>query len=317
MFLDTKEVCMKAKKWINPLIIFVLFIVLILIGTFLDLQISKTIADLNFGEYYSKNYFGLVFEVIGELPVYILACCCALIIMLNINYKNKNLDLIVKLTFYILACGAMFLVFFKAFGYVFKHMDMKSFLYEPYILTVFAFFAFSITMLIYLILKKLDVATLQKLLIFAIFAILVISISNAITQSLKPIFTRERFRTMKLLNDSNFSGYTPWYIPNTNIVDIAGIGSDAFKSFPSGHATSAASLVCLLFLFDLFPNLRTKTKKVILYLGVISWIVLVAISRIVMGAHYFSDVVFGYFITIFSFLFFRYLYRRKFNINQE
>lgn len=304
---------MKTKKWINPLVIFLLFLALVLIGTFFDLQISKAIADLNFGEYYSKNYFGLTFEVIGELPVYILACCCALIILLNINYKNKNLSFFVKLIFFILASGAMFLVFFKAFGYIFKHMDMKSYLYEPYVISVFIFFSLVITILIYLLLKKLDASTIQQLLYFAIFSILVIAVSNAITQSLKPIFTRERFRTMKYLNDSTFSGYTPWYLINKTITEVAGIGSDAFKSFPSGHATSAASLICLLFLFDLFPKLKTKRKKLVLYISVFLWISIVAISRIVMGAHFFSDVVFGAFITIFSFLFFRYLYRKRHN----
>ena len=302
---------MKTKRWIFPLVMFLVFIILVLIGTFFDLQISKSLADLQFGEYYSKNYFGLVFEVIGELPVYILACCCALIIMLNVNYKNKKINFFVKLIFYILACGAMFLLFFKAFGYVFKHINIKNFIYEPYILTIFIVFSFVITFLIFLIFKNLNATVLQKLLNFAILSILVIALSNAITQGLKPIFTRERFRTIKLLNDTSFSGYTPWYLPNKNIIDVVGIGSDAFKSFPSGHTTSGASLVCLLFLFDLFPNLKLKRNEIILNTTIILWIILVALSRIVMGAHYFSDVVFGGFITIFCYLFFRFLYFKK------
>ena len=46
------------------------FIVLVVIATFTDLWVSKVLADIKAGEYFSDNLFGVIGEVFGSFPIY-------------------------------------------------------------------------------------------------------------------------------------------------------------------------------------------------------------------------------------------------------
>ena len=80
---------------------------------------------------------------------------------------------------------------------------------------------------------------------------------------------------------------------------MGGLNGDDFKSFPSGHTASAA---CLLTGF-LIP-MKLSNKKWISYLTLsasVIYTVLIAVSRVCIGAHYASDVLFGFGITTICF----------------
>jgi membrane-associated phospholipid phosphatase len=101
-------------------------------------------------------------------------------------------------------------------------------------------------------------------------------------QLVKTLWGRVRFRDLDVL----YSQFTPWYQSQ---------GINGFDSFPSGHAAMGWMLLPLI----LFVNNNIKY----LLLGVICvWAVAVAISRVVIGAHYASDVLFGSFFIIFVFI---------------
>ncbi len=306
-----------AKKWLWLTSVALLYITAIILGSFFDLQISQALCDLEFGEYYSSNAFGVVFEVVGELPVYILAGVCFVILFLAINPKKKAWDVVAKTVLTILSIGAFFLVWFKGYTYIMRHIRGGEFNLQTHMLGLFVLFGAVLSYLTYFFMKKLKPQTIKKLMTFAILSLAVIALSNAITQGIKPIIDRTRFRAMKFVGDTEFSNFSQWYQINKNTFDIGGIGSDAFKSFPSGHTTSAASLICLLFLFPLFPGLNSKKNKLIVYPIIILWTALVAISRIVVGAHFFTDVVFGSLFTVLSFGMVYFIYkiivRKKFN----
>ena len=104
-------------------------------------------------------------------------------------------------------------------------------------------------------------------------------------QVTKFLWGRIRFRQL----DAVFSQFTPWYLPQ---------GITGFDSFPSGHAAMGWILLALLVLFD---NSKVWIKNVLLML-IFIWSVLLAYSRVVIGAHFGSDVLFGSFIIIFTFL---------------
>jgi membrane-associated phospholipid phosphatase len=70
---------------------------------------------------------------------------------------------------------------------------------------------------------------------------------------------------------------------------------DEFKSFPSGHTASAAYILTLITLKNVIPALRGQEK--ILTIAGFVWIILTAIARIVSGAHFLTDVTFGFLIT--------------------
>ncbi len=106
-------------------------------------------------------------------------------------------------------------------------------------------------------------------------------------QLVKIFWGRIRFRDL----DSVHSNFTNWYIPN---------GITGHESFPSGHA---AMVWMLLPLIILLPKKNKIAKN--FTVGVITaWGIAVPLSRLVIGAHYASDVLFGSFIMIISFLVF-------------
>ncbi|MBS6373138.1 MAG: phosphatase PAP2 family protein [Erysipelotrichaceae bacterium] len=76
------------------------------------------------------------------------------------------------------------------------------------------------------------------------------------------------------------AAFTPWYLPQ---------GVNGNKSFPSGHTTAASITLCL-FALPLFTKKRLSSWQTML--AVLSPIMM-ALSRMIMGAHYLSDTVFA------------------------
>ena len=107
-----------------------------------------------------------------------------------------------------------------------------------------------------------------------------------IATPLKIFWGRIRFRDLA----ENYSNFTPWYLPN---------GITGNDSFPSGHA-SMSFLMIVLFVF--FMD-KPFYKRIILKGLVISWGLAVCASRVVSGAHFTSDVLFGAMIMIVTYLF--------------
>ncbi len=106
-------------------------------------------------------------------------------------------------------------------------------------------------------------------------------------QLVKIFWGRIRFRDL----DSIHSNFTDWYIPN---------GINGNQSFASGHAAMAWMLLPLIIL------LPKKNKIVRIFTAglIVVWGIAVPLSRVVIGAHYASDVLFGSFVIIISFLVF-------------
>ncbi|WP_337866409.1 phosphatase PAP2 family protein [Ignavibacterium sp.] len=93
---------------------------------------------------------------------------------------------------------------------------------------------------------------------------------------LKLLWGRIRFRDF----NGDFSNFSAWYIPN---------GFNGNDSFPSGHAAMGWILISLFVLLaekSIFQ--RTAIKTII-----ITYALILCFSRIVAGAHFASDVLFG------------------------
>ena len=106
-----------------------------------------------------------------------------------------------------------------------------------------------------------------------------------IVQPIKHLWGRVRFRDL----DALYSNFTEWFIPN---------GINGNQSFPSGHAAMAWMILPLLILV---VN-KSKSMKVTLHIIIIFWGLAVSLSRVVIGAHYASDALFGAFIIVIVFL---------------
>lgn len=100
---------------------------------------------------------------------------------------------------------------------------------------------------------------------------------------LKLCWGRVRFRQLCTPDD-----FSPWFLPQ---------GVTGFVSFPSGHTANAA----LLFIVTLFvPYVKHRAAKWACYILPAVWTIVMAVSRVMIGAHYASDVLFGAAISVCS-----------------
>lgn len=82
---------------------------------------------------------------------------------------------------------------------------------------------------------------------------------------------------------SSESEFTEWYVIN---------GPDPYnKSFPSGHTASAFTFLPLFILIN--NKKMSKKLKVFLVFTVVGFGLYVAVSRVIIGKHYASDVLFS------------------------
>ena len=91
-------------------------------------------------------------------------------------------------------------------------------------------------------------------------------------------------------------GFTPWYIINGSSSKLAaalGVDSTFFSSFPSGHTAAAGICYSIMFLPAFIEKLNNKKTRWLFILVPTLITGLVAFSRICVGAHYMSDVLFG------------------------
>lgn len=116
--------------------------------------------------------------------------------------------------------------------------------------------------------------------IFAVTGIAVMAVQLLTLDVMKSVWGRVRFRD--LLKADSYEAFTPWYVIN---------GVNGNKSFPSGHTAGAG----MSYLMMLFPFVSEKWKKRAGLCVVVPMIytTIVGLTRLVMGAHYLSDITVG------------------------
>lgn len=119
----------------------------------------------------------------------------------------------------------------------------------------------------------------------ALFVFLSIGGAGILANVLKVIFGRYR---PHMLFDQNLYGFGFW-----------GFGYD-YASFPSGHATTVAALAFSLYV--IWP--RYKYVYLLLAIPVI-------FSRVILGSHFPTDVVFGSYLAIVATTYLKFLFERK------
>jgi membrane-associated phospholipid phosphatase len=114
-------------------------------------------------------------------------------------------------------------------------------------------------------------------------------------QVIKLFWGRVRFRD---LSPSHVE-FTPWFIPN---------GFTDNYSFPSGHAAMGWMFLPLLVLVK--GKKWSNPVKIITYVLVFGWGIFIALSRVIVGAHYASDVIFStFFAMMITVIFYKKLYK--------
>lgn len=318
-----KTLSLRAKTLLSLGLFAVLFATLAVLATFFDLQVSQLLTknSLAPGEYISSSGFALFFEAVGCVPFYIMPAIAATIAFWFFARKgNKGLYVVAALC--AVASVALYTLLFKdLFAYTAEYiganlaadsaavLQAKELAGSGYIKAICVVCAAAVTGGVIALWKRVPRATNDKM-IWWVLAILCAAAFMLIVHFVKSPIGRVRFRTMNFVGDANFDLFTPWYVLNGKRVlverSIAGVvgstpdtkamlivASDTCKSFPSGHTFSAAMVYTLLALPYLDDKFNTKGAKLVLWIATVGFTGLVAISRIVAGAHYFSDVLFG------------------------
>lgn len=267
------------KKTISIfIIIFLLLMIFLALGD-TDYYLSKALIN-------KESVWANFFKIYGEVPAYLLLLISSTILfgirdkaspLKNISAHMIGIPFIAIFSFS-LACAPIYYI----------NKEINSELSIPFNLIIIGLLI-SITLLIIslLAIKKCDYDKLQQLKHVAILSIILIISEMILINILKVIWGRPRMRSIESID-----GFKKWY-------EITGPSpTEEFKSFPSGHTGNAFTII----VFNLYLSYLKNVNKKMILLFTLLWGTLVALSRIVIGAHFLSDVVVASYITIFIFL---------------
>ena len=262
------------KKFLDRRIYNLVLLWAVLAGyfTFTDLQISINFVDTSAGWANFLEKFG---EIPGLLVLYS-GTIISLLYFLSGTHQLRYLYLPVLLL------AATFLLSYFAVVLYHGITNNDSILKVNKLLIGGIFLIVNVITLYLLRNSRFEERTLEfasKSVLMGLFGYLII------IQPLKHIWGRVRFRCL----DTFYHDFTPWFLPN---------GFTGHESFPSGHAAMAWMLLPLLALVKNKNKIIQHTVLIVL----IIWGLVVPISRIVIGAHYASDVLFGACIIIVTYL---------------
>ena len=331
----------------------VLFIVLLVIASFFDKQITSALSswalpkqsgdtlDLtdgksisyHLGRLYSTSIFANAVELIGAFPLMLaLTAALAVIFWSAFRIKNKGGRITLQVVTVLIAFGY---IFYRGYGAFFPHLiesiigvqgynefhdSNKGACYAIFICGALVMCG-AIIPSFYVPFRQIKAETLSQMLRWSMATLLAILVSTILFEFvIKNLIVRERFRFIYALeqyqtvnfvdengiatsmsgvefSDKYFGGYKDWYVlASTHLPDkkIYFMYKDAIRSFPSGHSSSAATgLLCLFMLPLTVKACNTyKTKMCIWSICPILWIAVV-VGRMVAGAHYLSDTMFG------------------------
>ncbi len=254
----------------NGLVVFLisLWIFLAVIFGIFDLEISKNLVNQNSGwTQFLQDY--------GMIPGLLVILSGVYIYYSFIKTKSYVWSYIQKVVFFLVSSGLIFHLLVQLLGSIATNH-----------LIIFVIISFAISIIIFIALHLKNQVQSALVIIYAKVVVAVAFWGYVICiQGVKYFWGRVRFREL----DTAFSQFTPWYLPQ---------GFTGYDSFPSGHAAMGWVLLTLLILLS---NKKEWVKNLVFVL-IFIWGVILASSRVVIGAHFASDVLFGSFFIIMTFV---------------
>ena len=258
----------------------------LILGSFLDLSISQSIAD-------TSNVFGLIISVIAPTLGF-----CGLAFAGGGFFAfalKQEWKVWIKVLFYVLAVAALGIAtYFAGKEYFgpngFNNDDLKI---VGYIIAFVC--ALGAEVGGYFVFKDCKNKTAWVSLLI-IYVVLLLVLVGGIT-ILKAIMHRPRYRLVS-------QGVVPFHAwwercsdYDTYITSLGESFKEEFKSFPSGH-TGEAAILLVVSVFAPLAHDKLEKIQLPLFIGSGLFVLLVAFSRILVGAHYLSDVSFGALLTM-------------------
>ena len=257
----------------------------LVLGSFFDLQINQALFD-------RYNGFGLTISSFGMIPGYgalaFLGGALFSIAFYNKNNFNKWLRLAL-MALGVIAAGAM--VYFLGtdlFGV--NGFDQKNIYWLGFVimgLVVCGLFVFGF------LLGKKNENKYMWIAILIIFLAMLIALVPGVTL-LKKIMNRPRYR---IAVAEGYVSFHNWWEPfkDRDVLINAYpniLSKEEFKSYPSGHAGATMMSVIFLSYIPLLNKKWMKYQTLFFYIG-FAWTLLVMFARLIVGAHYLSDVCTG------------------------
>ena len=308
----------KLYTWIAIALFVIVFAALLTVATLFDLDISKIMTKnaLPEGNYFSTSGFGLFFEAVGSAPVYIMGSIVGVILFWwGIRKDNLSLRVILTIVGAVAVFVGLYLFINDIFKYIGEHMHDEEYMGKGYVQFCILMLTLINSVLLVLTWKNVGKETNDKLIIWVL-VILGVIICYLVVHFVKGPVGRMRYRAMNYSEEYGFEYFTRWYVVNgeRNLVPVAhGVEiSDSCKSFPSGHTYSAGVIYTLVCLPDLLEKWNKKWIKAVIYSGTAVFTGIVAISRIVVGAHFMSDVLFGGTLSFLACMLFREIFIFRF-----
>ena len=244
----------------NVKITYALFAIALLVFAFTDLQISQAV----FGE---NNAFGNFFETFGEVPMMLVGAFSCVSMILTRKKKRSFANLGFGLLFITNSLGAAALP-----G---AYLKLNVVVIGLISLTVAIITAYGVS--------RITPDKFHGLRQISKVGVVLSLAPIVVVNGLKMLWGRERFRHMS----DPVLEFTPWFLPRGLTTN------NEFMSFPSGHFANGAVILWL----TLIPLVFNNSKKRLLGIFAWTWSISVMFSRIVVGAHFASDVVMGLMIT--------------------
>lgn len=266
---------MFTKK--NGIILGSFLLACLVIGSVFDYQISNLLFN-------PHSYFGMFFASYGQLPAML---CFSVSGLLLIRIKKPTL-----ISRLLCITGFVLLTSFAVLG-----ITLDPMLYIPNMpLGISALIAVCIVILTDgLIWKYSASADRKQIKIFILVLLGTILTEIILINIIKIPWSRPRMRMIAIQPQAAFQ---PWWVIGSDMKDYLltlGVAAEEFKSFPSGHSGNAACAMLLCVLPLITP--QCKGKETVLFMIGVLFMLIVAFSRIIMGAHFLSDVTVGMSIT--------------------
>lgn len=296
----------KAKSWLAVVLFFLVFGGLLLTATFTDLRISQILTEnvLPPNQYYTNHAFGAVFECIGSTPIYfMIAFCMQIFVWYALRFLKNTPGKAVSVSLGMIGSfAACYALFDDTVGnYLLRHLHAEKMKGEGFVTGVILFLALVLTFFATLAVRNFSDLSVKRLVRFAWAMLATALVATLLVHFLKGPFGRMRYRAMNTAGGASVGGlenFTRWYVVNgrqkfsdEEMILLFGT-ADACRSFPSGHTGAAGMSYGLIMLIDVL-DIRDRWKKAVLWLLPLAFTGAVAVSRIMVGAHFFSDVLVG------------------------
>ena len=247
----------------------------LLIGTFFDYQISSALFN-------SSSLFGRFVEAAGELPFELTASVAGVMLVRSVCPDSKTSKWLAVL-------GILVNVGLTGYEIVSSLRVGGKLIVAQLVLTFVLVIAANLIVYRLTRTTEPDELTRWALMVLAVWVAQAI-ILNVIV---KPLWSRPRMRVIEVTPGLNFQ---PWWVignPDKWSYIAAGVIKDGFKSFASGHTAHAAVGLMLAGLPAAAFTEKPSRRRVVFWAAAVV-AALVAFGRIVIGAHFLTDVSCGF-----------------------